>query len=374
VFSLAGEGGLMRRAQRLRQIAAECADVVVLHAHPWDVVPSLAFAAPGGPPVVLVNHADHAFWVGARIADTVVDIRDSGRALSLAHRGVQRSALLPVPLEDHGPAARERSRAMARFPDPAALAAADTVVLTIGSGHKYRRHSRLDFATTLARIVDALPRSIVIAVGPARDDPAWQDLHERCGGRVWAVGPDADLSAWHAASDLYLEGFPIGSYTALLEVALAGRAFVRKPWLAPPAELPVDRGALAGFEPPQSPEAYAEQAIALARDPDRCAREGLAARAAVRDLHCGEAWTMRLEALRQSLPARHEPVDVGELRPIPPGLAAYRAELHARPREAPLEFARRSAEAQGLRARTDAALLDALDRARSGAAQTESPL
>lgn len=81
VVSIAGEGGLVRRAARLRQLATESADVVVLHAHQWDIVPSLAFAAAGGPPVLLLNHADHAFWVGAAVADTVIDIRDSGLAL-----------------------------------------------------------------------------------------------------------------------------------------------------------------------------------------------------------------------------------------------------------------------------------------------------
>jgi hypothetical protein len=72
VLSLAGEGGLLRRAARLRQLATESADVVVLHAHQWDVVPSLAFAAAGGPPVLLLNHADHPFWLGTAIADTVI--------------------------------------------------------------------------------------------------------------------------------------------------------------------------------------------------------------------------------------------------------------------------------------------------------------
>jgi hypothetical protein len=373
VLSLAGEGGLLRRAQRLRQLAAAC-QVVVVHSHPWDIVPSLAFAAPGGPPVLLMNHADHAFWVGARIADVIVDIRDSGLALSRAYRGAQRSALLPVPLEDHGPAPHDRSLAMAKVPDRALLAAADPLILTIGRPHKYRRHPCLDFAGTLTRIVESLPRCVVVAVGPARDDPTWRALRESSDGRVFAVGTDADLAPWHAAADLYIEGFPIGSYTALLEVALAKRAFVRKPWLAPPDELPVDRGALAGFEPPASPDAYAERTLALAHDPDLRAREAVAARDAVRDLHCGEAWAAQLDALRRSLPAHHEPAEIGDLPPLSPGLAAYHSGLYAALAEAPLEFARRWAESNRLRARTDTMLLDALRRVDGGADQAESAL
>jgi hypothetical protein len=311
--------------------------------------------------------------VGARVADVIVDIRDSGLALSRAYRGARRSALLPVPLEDHGPVPHDRSLAIAKAAAPASLAIADPLILTIGRPHKYRRHPSLDFAGTLTRIVEALPRCMVVAVGPARDDPTWEALRESGRGRVFAVGTDADLAPWHAAADLYVEGFPIGSYTALLEVALAQRPFVRKPWLAPPDELPIDRGALAGFEPPTTPDDYVERTLALAYDPDLRARESLAARDAVRNVHCGEAWTAQLDALRRSLPAHHEPAELGDLPPLSPGLAAYQTGLHAELKETPLAFARRLAEANRLRARTDTALLDALRRI-GGASQTESAL
>jgi len=99
IHSLERTGSLLVRAAALRQLAYEQADVVVLHTHPWDVLPSIVFGVPGGPPVLLVNHADHAFWVGCAISDIVVDIRDSGLALSTSLRGARSSAVLPVPLE-----------------------------------------------------------------------------------------------------------------------------------------------------------------------------------------------------------------------------------------------------------------------------------
>ena len=360
VVSVAGDGGLLRRAARLRQLVTESTDAVILHAHQWDVVPSLAFAAPGGPPVLLLNHADHAFWNGCSVADTVIDIRDSGLALSRRFRGVRRSAVLPVPLEDHGVVAPDRAKAAARLADPALLNAG-LVLLTIGSGHKYRSVAGLDFPETLARIVDTVPDCVMIAVGPEPTDPLWQALKSRTGGRVRPVGLDADLAAWHAAADLYLEGFPVGSYTAMLEVALAGRAIVRKPLLAPPEELPVDRGAIAGIEPPATPDAYVLQAVQYARDAEQRSSEATATRAAVLAVHCGEAWGASLQTLRSSLPAVHEPVAPLDLPTLTPGLLNYWARFHAATRsEGPLEFATRSAEAQGLRVRTDIALRDAL--------------
>jgi hypothetical protein len=374
VKSVAGEGGLVRRAARLRQLAIESADVVVLHAHQWDVVPSMAFAAAGGPPVLLLNHADHAFWVGVSVADTVIDIRDSGLALSRRFRGVRRSAMLPVPLEDRGLAPPDRTTAAARLDDPTLLDAG-LVLLTVGSGYKYRKLAGLDFPETLARIVEMLPECVAIAVGPEANDPLWQALKAQTRGRVRAVGLDADLAAWHAAADLYLEGFPVGSYTALLEVALAGRAFVRKPLLAPPEELPIDRGGLAGIEPPATPDAYVLQAMQYAHDPQVRSRDARATRSAVLATHCGEGWMARLEDLRGSLPSAHEPSTVGDLPSLTPGLRDYWARFHAAPRyEGPLEFAIRTAEAQGLRVRTDIAVRDASLSRVAKASQTDRSL
>jgi hypothetical protein len=360
VLSVAHERRLVDRAARLRALAREHADVVVVHAHQWDVVPSLAFATPAAPPVLLMNHADHAFWIGTRIADVVVDIRDSGRALSQRFRGARRSTLLPIPLDDRGAAPPDRTLAARRLGDRT-LSEAESVLLTIGSGYKYRSVEDLDFPQALERIVDELPRAIAIAVGPEPSDPVWQRMHSRSGGRIRAIGPDPDLAPWHAAADLYLEGFPIGSYTAMLEAALAQRPIVRKPLLAPPSELPVDRGALARFEPPATPAAYVEQALSLARDPGQRSQLAKQARDDVLAVHCGDAWRASLAALRDTVPPTHEPVDVDDVPLLTEGLARYWATFHGVPRaESALAFAMRTAEAQGLRARTDVALADAL--------------
>jgi hypothetical protein len=362
LHALNGLHSLLQRAAALRRLAWETADVVVLHTHWWDVIPALAFAAPGGPPVLLVNHADHAFWVGATVSDIVVDIRDSGLALSTSFRGARCSAVLPVPLDDLGAAPGDRSVAAARLHDRSVLAHSP-VLLTIGNAHKYRPVNGLDFPAAILRILGALPDGCLIAVGPRPDESPWRELAERTGGRIAAVGPDPDLAPWHAAADLYLEGFPIGSYTALLEVALAGRAFLRKPLLAPPSALPIDRGALAAFAPPADPDVYVEAALALAGDSDRRAAHASQARRAVLADHCGDGWNARLEALRKMIPRQHDVGLAYEPKPMPEPLAQYWAGIYAmKKHQSPLAFAQQSAQQQGLRPRFDVALVDAMRR------------
>ena len=174
---------------------------------------------------------------------------------------------LPVPLDERAALPADRRALAGRV--PADALDRTTLALTIGRASKYQSHRTLDFPAAARRIVQALDDCTLVAVGPPPDDPLWQALSRETGGRAFAVGEDEDLAPWRRAADLYLEGFPVGSYTALLETVQAGRAVVRKPWLAPPDILPVDAGALAAAPPPAHVDAYVAEALRLARDPAR---------------------------------------------------------------------------------------------------------
>lgn len=357
VTSIAGVRGLLARAAALRTMAWHHADVVVLHVHPWDVLPVLAFALPGGPPVLLMNHADHAFWVGCAVADQVIDFRDSGAALTSRFRAPRAAGHLPVPLDDVPAAPHERALACAVAP---AVTDRRLVLLTVGRASKYREHARLDFARAARGILSDRPQCVLVGVGPAPADPRWRHLASATGDRACALGERTDLAVWHAACDLYLEGFPVGSYTALLEGAQAARPFVRKPLLAPAQWLPVDQGALAAFPPPDTPQAYAEAVLGLVDDP--MARRAMAARArsAVHQHHVTQ-WPAHLQSWCASLAEDHVPGVARACEPMPTTLAAYAAgvlPIHAD--ESPLDLAREGAVQQGLHPRTDVAVLEAV--------------
>jgi hypothetical protein len=298
---------LLQRAADLRQYAWENADVVVLHTHPDEVLANVAFGVNGGPPVLLLNHADHAFWVGCAVADLVLDIRMSGQQWTKRVRGVDRSVLLPIPLVDSGDPETKNSslsrdgRALRKalgIPDDA------TIVLTVGSASKYKSVPGLDFVATALEIVRRCDNTYLVAVGP-RDEGPWRSARQATHGRVRAVGYQPDSALFCRGSDLYLEGFPAGSLTALLEAGLSGLACVRAPRdCVPPFSS--DGMALEHLPQPLDLDEYVNTVVALAKDPKARAGIGLRLQEVIRAHHCGAGWLGHLQSVKHQIPKEHQ--------------------------------------------------------------------
>lgn len=210
------------RAAHLRGLAAEF-DLVVVHAHPFDVVPAIAFASADGPPVVLLNHAGFSFWIGRQVVDAVACLRPSSRDVALTRRGMglDRCPPLPIPVN---PPNRTVSRSEARV---ALGLPADAVVLfTVANPFKYLPFepgpSFVDLVTSVAR---ADRRVHVLAIGPD-DEGAWQKAREQTGGRVQARGRHPEVELHERAADLYLDPFPVTSPTSFLEAGSHGLPIV----------------------------------------------------------------------------------------------------------------------------------------------------
>ena len=210
------------RARRLRALA-ERADFVALHVYPDDVVPLLAFAHNDGlPPVALINHSDHTFWLGVQVSDLVVQLRRSSIPLGARRRHVnpQRLATLPIPL----PVPRRtqsRAEAKARLGlDPDAV-----VLLSVGTEFKYVPAGGTGFLDLVLPVMTAHERAVLLTVGP-RDTGAWAVARERTRGRVVPLGRQEDPAPLFEAADVYLDSFPFASPTAALEAGAYGLPLV----------------------------------------------------------------------------------------------------------------------------------------------------
>lgn len=366
---------LLERSRALRAMAWAHADLVVLHVHPNDAIPLVAFGIDGGPPVLLMNHADHEFWLGGAVADRVVDSRDSGQQWTRRFRGIDRHALLPVPLEP-GPARpsdadarlalRHRVRAELGIPADA------FVFLTVGTPNKYRPVPGLSFLGAAEAVLARLPGSRLLAIGP-RSEGDWAESARRTGGRLLPIGPRQGLDGYRAAADLYLESLPAGSLTALLEAGLAGLAVVRAPARSRPPHA-ADGEALDGFPQPADLGAYVDEALALAADPRRRAAAAARLQRQVLDIHCRPGWNDRLAAVMTSVQGPHRVHRNQPPQPLEPAEATIKlAHVYPQPHRARaqlvgsflLHAVQNSAQARGAVA---ARLIQALRGRRGGQA------
>ncbi|MFL6231271.1 MAG: glycosyltransferase [Pyrinomonadaceae bacterium] len=283
------------KAYSIRAAAQSDVDAIILHHHPNDLVPVLALATARCPPVAVLNHADHVFWIGSTVADVVIDFREYSQEVTKERRFAPETHLLPQPL-DVG--AYNLSRAEARrrlgIPDD------QVMLLSIGSAYKYRPTGAHNFFRTGIKILSQNPEAHLYLIGVSWDDRV-EYLREALHDRFHFLGVLDDPSLYLAASDLYLNGFPLGSGMALLEAAMSAclplHAYdMSAPWLA------FYDIALAGLvSSPRDESEYISNICSLIRN--RRVREDLAAevRARARDYHSGDRWLGSLRAIYRHL-------------------------------------------------------------------------
>jgi glycosyltransferase involved in cell wall biosynthesis len=291
----AERGGLMRRATRLRALASE-ADVVVLHLHPYDVVPAIAFARAGeSPPVIYVDHTDHVFWLGAVAANVVMHMRDSGRLLAAARRGLdpERSIVVPRPLR---PVGRTTGRDDAKR--QLGVDTGQVLLVTAADGSKYRPVGSDDFLELVIPILQRHENALLLAAGP-RPEGSWLDAERRSGGRIRALGPLPSVRLLQEAADVYVDSFPFSSLTSLLEAGSLEVPAIT--YRGHPTECAVFGADTRGVDEQlltASDAAGFERALSgLIADPERRRRLGEDTGRAIRETHTGAGWTAAVDEL-----------------------------------------------------------------------------
>ncbi|TRW43574.1 glycosyltransferase [Georgenia yuyongxinii] len=286
-------GGILARAVALRRLAAG-ADVILVHAHPCDVVPVLALGAHPDtlPPVVYVDQADHVFWVGVSIAQSLLSMRKSGAELAVARRGVDasRPVIAMRPLQFPG---RQLDRVAAKRAlgvDPS-----DVVVVTAADASKYDRVGPRSLVEMILPVFAEHGGARLLAAGPAPEGE-WARAEAWTQGRVRALGQLTDPSILHQAADIYLDSFPFSSLTSLLESGSLGNPVVT--FRGHPDECAVLGADTIGVDEqmfrPRTPDDLRRQLVRLIEDGPFRIASGVATRRAVVERH-GAGWLAEAE-------------------------------------------------------------------------------
>lgn len=287
---------LLGRAMHLRRLARQY-DAVVLHVHPFDVIPALAFGEGWtGPPVIFKNHADHCFWIGLGCTNVVSEHRALGWAVTAELRGVDAAHqdLLPLAID---PLPEGPDRESARR----SLGISDTTVLAVSSAiwSKSMPLRGPGLAEVLEPVALRNKDFAAAIVGPAVGDPRWSRVSLVTGGRVQSMGQLDDPTLLLRAADIYVDSTPVGSGTAILEAADAGLPNVSLSRFTGLAAVLCSSapGLERGHIDVDTPEAFTEVLSALVADAELRRETGAEARRSVREHHSGTGWADGLDRL-----------------------------------------------------------------------------
>lgn len=301
---------LLYRASQLRRIVNSGFDAALVQAWGSDLVPILAFATDSTPPIAYIDHSDHLFWMGSSVADLVIHQRPIGAEICEQRRASKACHVLPIPLET---SCNRVSRETARKSIGATNH--DVVALTIGRQLKYRPTPERNFFRAAQALTDRHANLTVHVVGVTKEQ-----------AKIWAPGLRVEQFRFHGqvpvnpslllSADVYLEGYPFGSQTALLEAALAGIAPVRAPRCGTTLLATSDSAVDPLLEVPKSEEQYIQFASNLIAD---CRlRHSIARRIkrSVTSVHTADGWQASLSELYLRLQhTRHSPSPI-RLLPI----------------------------------------------------------
>jgi|Deesub1362A_J573_1020465.scaffolds.fasta_scaffold00355_18 hypothetical protein len=290
---------ILYRSALLRQISRNWADIVVLHVHPFDALPVVAFGIEGGPPVILFNHADHVFWLGVSIVDVVADYRLLGQRLTLTRRGIRNSRILPIPLlKANSRPSYEAARKQL------GIESDTTMLLTIGTDYKYTPFAMYNFVDTVAKILHQNPKATLYAIGP-RHLGQWAEASALVDGRIRAVGVQTNLELFYAAADIYLAGFPLAGLTALLDAGARG---------IPVIGLYIQEAGWGGADDisldkldthTSSLKEYTALVERMISEPALRHEKGAQIKKHIKSTHFPPGWNSFLEKVLKSLPAKH---------------------------------------------------------------------
>jgi hypothetical protein len=208
------------KALSLREIASRY-EYIVLHIHPYDVVPLLAFGNKFFKrPVILYNHADSLFWLGVSIADLVVSFRSHDIMVNKKYRGIKNNYLLPIPIQNTSDQISNKQNKES-IRTKLGVKSKDKILVTAARSYKYHNILGVSFIDVIKRILVKHENAVLLVIGPSRKERIWSKLSSCTNGRVRVLGvlEGEELEECFSIADVAIGSFPLPSPTALLDIA-----------------------------------------------------------------------------------------------------------------------------------------------------------
>lgn len=204
----------MQKARFLKEHSLKH-ESIVLHVHTNDMLPLLAYGTNFSRPVALFNHADHTFWLGSAIADMVYDLNTYSADITHRLRKAQNNTALPIVIDENISSRLSKSELRTKhgFPQD------KRILVSMASKHKFLGQSDRFFKTAKSLVNDS---TILVLMGPP-NKKKFKRLSKQTNGRVIPLGyKDKDTAdEILKLSDIYIDSFPISSFTSMLQAIRA---------------------------------------------------------------------------------------------------------------------------------------------------------
>lgn len=213
------QNNILEKAKELFNIAQNY-ERIILHIHPDDIIPILAFSnSKIIEKIYFYNHADHVFWLGLTINKCVLDLTSEGKELSLKKRGIINSEVLSIPLEKK----QQESKTIDtdKIYETYNLKKNSKIIFSMATEYKYNTILDYNFFEFLEKLSPFLIKYDVyfLVAGPSLKNKFWKRIYECSKKRVIPLGilPKEKVKEIWKIVDLYIDSFPMNSYTCLLE-------------------------------------------------------------------------------------------------------------------------------------------------------------
>jgi hypothetical protein len=210
----------MKKARQLLDIASRY-EKIIIHSHPDDVTPLLAFANPNWiKPIYVLNQANYAFNIWVSIADMVLDLSKNDQQLSLRYRGCNQSEILPIPINEQKITKTHiKERDNKSIYDKYMLPNNCKIITSMAADFKYTPVADYNFQEMVKTVVSSYNNVYFLIIGGDKRKDKWKRLIKETNDKVKVLGvlPKDKVDEIFEITDLYIDSIPISSFSCVLQ-------------------------------------------------------------------------------------------------------------------------------------------------------------
>lgn len=185
-------------------------NIVVLHTHPYDIVPFLSLSFKNAPKIILFNHSDHTFCLGAKEVNLMFEFRDEGKRLSYEHRGVNNAITVGLPTKKLLPKKK-----------PSKNKEDSIVFVSMASWYKYKPFEGQNFFLRYTDFLQRHPDVKMYIIGVSEEHYK-KHIKEQIPNNLFLLGVLPNPEEYLKKAHYYIESFPVGSILAAYDSCVYG--------------------------------------------------------------------------------------------------------------------------------------------------------